>query len=238
MRLERNLDRALSRFRPSLVGITAYTCDYNSTLSVLREVKKFDANIHTAVGGIMPRCFRGLRPAACRCPLHRAVGRLLQGVCRLEGRRPERRRRPEYRPGQRRDSPDDGPGPVSKDLDLLPFPDRSLTRQYRKRYRDNMNNKTGLIMTSRGCPFRCSFCANWKIMGGKYLARSAESVVEEIAAMPEEVELICFADDNTLLNIRRAWRLVELVRERGIRKKFMMYARADTIVEIPTSWKP
>jgi radical SAM superfamily enzyme YgiQ (UPF0313 family) len=70
-------------------------------------------------------------------------------------------------------------------------------------------------------------------MDGKFLARSPESVVDEIAAMPEEVELICFADDNTLQSIRRAWRLVELVRERGIRKKFMMYARADTIVDNP-----
>ena len=51
MRLDKNLDRALSRFKPSLVGITAYTCDHNSTLSVLREVKKFDADIRTAMGG-------------------------------------------------------------------------------------------------------------------------------------------------------------------------------------------
>jgi radical SAM superfamily enzyme YgiQ (UPF0313 family) len=123
--------------------------------------------------------------------------------------------------------------PVTKNLDLLPFPDRRVTLEYRSRYRDSMNNKTGLIMTSRGCPFRCSFCACWKIMDGKYLARSPESIVEEIAAMPEEVELICFADDNTLHSTRRAWRLIELVRERGIHKRFMMYARSDTIVNHP-----
>ncbi|MCK7531958.1 MAG: radical SAM protein [Marinilabiliales bacterium] len=100
--------------------------------------------------------------------------------------------------------------PAAQNLDLLPFPDRRLTREYRSRYRDRMNTKTGLVMTSRGCPYRCSFCACWKIMDGKYLSRSPESIVAEIAAMPEEVDLICFADDNTLHSIRRAWRLIEL----------------------------
>ena len=32
MRIDANLDRALSRFRPDLAGITAYTCDYHASL--------------------------------------------------------------------------------------------------------------------------------------------------------------------------------------------------------------
>ena len=51
MRFDGRLDRALSGFRPDLVGITAYTCDYNVAISVLEEVKKFDPRIKTAVGG-------------------------------------------------------------------------------------------------------------------------------------------------------------------------------------------
>ena len=34
-------------------------------------------------------------------------------------------------------------------------------------------------------------------------------------------------------SIRRAWRLIELVREKRIHRKFMMYARSDTIVNNP-----
>ena len=234
MRLEGNLDRALSRFRPGLVGITAYTCDYNSALSVLREVKKFDRNIRTAAGGhhatVLPAdfalpfvdvIFLGASDDSFKEYVDLMdAGRSVEGVNNIALVRDGALHMTDR-------------APFNKNLDLLPFPDRRLTLHYRSRYRDTMNNKTGLIMTSRGCPFRCSFCACWKIMEGKYLARSPESVVDEIAAMPEEVELICFADDNTLQNIRRAWRLVELVRERGIRKKFMMYARADTIVDNP-----
>jgi hopanoid C-3 methylase len=234
MRIDANLDRALSQFRPSFVGITAYTCDYNNALSILQEVKKFDRNIQTGVGGhhatVLPADFAlpsvdviFLGPADDSFKEYIGLmdaGRSVEGVNNIALVR------------------DGAPhfterALVNKNLDLLPFPDRRPTLQYRSRYRDLMNNKTGLVMTSRGCPFRCSFCACWKIMDGKYLARSPESVVDEIAAMPEEVELVCFADDNTLHSIRRAWRLVELVRERRIRKKFMMYARADTIVNNP-----
>jgi len=234
MRLDGNLERTLSRFRPDLVGITAYTCDYNGALSILREIKKFDPHIRTAVGGhhatvlpedfalpVVDAVFLGAADDSFKAYVESMeAGRSVEGVKNIALVSDGTLRRTERTP-------------FAKSLDLLPFPDRELTRRYRHRYRDNMNNRTGLVMTSRGCPFRCSFCANWRIMEGKYVARSPESVVDEIAAMSEEVDLICFADDNSLLDIRRAWRLVELVRERRIRKKFMMYARADTIVNHP-----
>jgi radical SAM superfamily enzyme YgiQ (UPF0313 family) len=68
---------------------------------------------------------------------------------------------------------------------------------------------------------------------GKYITRSPESVVEELASIPEDVDLVYFADDNSLHSIRRAWRLSELIQERKINKKLSMYARADTIVKHP-----
>jgi radical SAM superfamily enzyme YgiQ (UPF0313 family) len=234
MRFDKRLDRALSGFRPDLVGITAYTCDYNVAIAVLEEVKKFDPRIKTAVGGhhatVLPADFA--RPFVDVIFLGAADDSFREFVARSESGRPveEVPNLAFVREGSLHFT---ARGSAAQNLDLLPFPDRRLTREYRSRYRDRMNCRTGLVMTSRGCPFRCSFCACWKIMDGKYLTRSPESIVAEIAAMPEEVELICFADDNTLHSIRRAWRLIELLRERRIRKKFMMYARSDTIVENP-----
>ena len=234
MRIDANLDRTLSGFRPDVAGITAYTCDYKASLSVLREIKKFDGGIRTAVGGhhatVLPADFA--LPLVDVVFLGAADDSFREYIARSAsgGAVEEVRNIALVKDGALRFT---DRVPPSSDLDLLPFPDRRPTLAYRSRYRDTMNNRTGLVMTSRGCPFRCSFCACWKIMGGKYLARSPESVVDEIAAMPEEVELICFADDNTLHSIQRAWRLIELVRERGIRNKFMMYARSDTIVKNP-----
>jgi radical SAM superfamily enzyme YgiQ (UPF0313 family) len=123
--------------------------------------------------------------------------------------------------------------PFLPDIDSLPFPARHLTDHYRKKYRDQMKNKIAFVLTSRGCPFRCTFCACWKLMNGKYISRDPESVVEEMATLPDDVDLVCFADDNTLHSARRAWRLSELIKEQNIQKRFTMYARADTIIKHP-----
>jgi radical SAM superfamily enzyme YgiQ (UPF0313 family) len=90
-----------------------------------------------------------------------------------------------------------------------------------------------MVLTSRGCPYRCNFCACWKLLGGKYLIRSPESVVEELAALPEDIDQVFFADDNTLHNVPHAWRLARLIRESGLHLKFSMFARADTVVKHP-----
>jgi radical SAM superfamily enzyme YgiQ (UPF0313 family) len=70
-------------------------------------------------------------------------------------------------------------------------------------------------------------------MNGKYLTRSPESVVEELASLGDEIDSVQFADDNTLHNVERARRLALLIRERKIRKKLSMYARADTVARHP-----
>ncbi|MFZ2053883.1 MAG: hypothetical protein WAU81_06760 [Candidatus Aminicenantales bacterium] len=43
--------KKLETFRPQVVGSTGYTCDANSAKAVMKEVKKFDRRIVTAVGG-------------------------------------------------------------------------------------------------------------------------------------------------------------------------------------------
>ena len=63
------------------------------------------------------------------------------------------------------------------DLDSLPFPDRS-SADYRE-YSSILDNVTPIttLITSRGCPFKCSFClkdnTGWR-------ARKVESIIEEI----------------------------------------------------------
>lgn len=87
------------------------------------------------------------------------------------------------------------------------------------------------IRTSTGCAFTCNFCVVHHMMNRKYLQRTPEDVVDEIAGIEEEY--IYFVDDETFLNPKRLTRIAELLKERGIKKKYVSWARVDTIVSHP-----
>jgi radical SAM superfamily enzyme YgiQ (UPF0313 family) len=232
MRIDKDLRRELSGFRPDLAGITAYTCDYNTVVQILKEIKEFDSSIRTVVGGhhatFMPQdfvlpfvdtVFIGYSDHSFPCYVNafneRDKIRMIPDLMLVDGSNVlfTARERP------------------SPDLDRLPMPDRVLVRKYSKMYHDPARNRLVLLMSSRGCPFRCNFCACWKLMDGKYTCRSAESVVEEMKTIPDEREIIYFSDDNTFHDPARMYRFCELVRRYGIKKQLQMYARTDTIVK-------
>ncbi len=75
------------------------------------------------------------------------------------------------------------------DLDSLPFPAIDL-------YPDLEYLP---LLTSRGCPLRCSFCASYRV-SGKFRQRSSESVVAEIMQVTEESGIVdvAFYDDALL----------------------------------------
>lgn len=59
----------------------------------------------------------------------------------------------------------------------------------------------GVVMTSRGCPLRCSFCASFKVSGA-YRWRQPEAVVEELCWLQQHFGLcdVAFYDDALLTN--------------------------------------
>ncbi len=96
---------------------------------------------------------------------------------------------------------------------------------------DTIFPRTASMRTSTGCAFTCSFCVVHHLMRGKYLQRQPEDVVDEIEKISENH--IYFVDDETFLNKDRLTRIANLLLEKGIRKKYISWARADTIVKYP-----
>lgn len=96
---------------------------------------------------------------------------------------------------------------------------------------ETMYPRIATIRTSTGCAFDCSFCVVHHMMNGKYLQRTPEDVVDEIAGIEEEY--IYFVDDETFLNPKRLTEIANLLKERGIKKKYVSWARVDTIVSHP-----
>lgn len=97
---------------------------------------------------------------------------------------------------------------VIKDPDSRPLPATKLLKNsfYRRKQQGS-----AVIMASRGCPLRCSYCAVSADSGLPYRKRGVASVLNEIerAVCQENVGFIDFEDEN--LTIDRAW-FMELIK--------------------------
>ncbi len=122
----------------------------------------------------------------------------------------------------------DKPAPKKTIFDYN-YPDRESVSKYRKYYYYMFHNPCALIKTSFGCPYSCSFCFCREITGGKYFSRDMEDVIKELKAIPEEE--IYIVDDDFLFDRKRLKNFADLLIKKNIKKKFLVYGRADFITE-------
>jgi radical SAM superfamily enzyme YgiQ (UPF0313 family) len=130
--------------------------------------------------------------------------------------------------------------PHIENLDELPF----VSSVYKKylNIRDYFYSSAGhpmvMIMTGRGCPFKCFFC-NWPQVfhGNKYRLRSPENVVSEFEYILEnlpEVKEVGIEDDTLTADINRLHKICELLIKKGINKKIKWYANVRVNLDIET----
>lgn len=227
LRLGGSLLDALQSFRPDVVGITAYTVHVNVARRLFAEVKEWNPEVLTVAGGhhatVAPDDL--LSPFIDAVVIGEGVAAFREIVERFEKAAPLDDVAGIALP--RAGALFRTPARPAEDLDAAPFPSRSLTAAYRTQYHSEWMRPLASIRTSKGCPFRCTFCALWKLTGGRYLRRKPENIVEELAGIPEKY--VFFADDESLIDTARMKRLAELIRDSGIRKRYFLYGRADTI---------
>lgn len=104
------------------------------------------------------------------------------------------------------------------DLDKLPFPARHLLNMekyfgLKMSHGARRKKKFSPIITSRGCPAKCTFCSAHRVWGRKFRQRSSENVIAEMKHIKERygIEEIMFEDDNVTLNVKRAEKLFDLM---------------------------
>ncbi len=124
------------------------------------------------------------------------------------------------------------PRNIIEDLDSIPFPARHLLPMDEYKIL-NMKLTTGTIVSGRGCPYKCSFCASSAMHGQKLRLRSAENVVDEMEHLVNDhnIEMVAFMDDTFTLNKNRVYEICEIIKERGLDNYWGCTARVDTISE-------
>ena len=114
-----------------------------------------------------------------------------------------------------------------EELDTLPQPARHLLPMdvYLSRSGGRWaSNRTSvlLVLTSRSCPGRCSFCSVHAITGPKWRAHSAKRVVDEITAIKSQYSpsLIAFEDDRLTWDRERLYSICQMMIERNIKTQW------------------
>ena len=218
----RRIIKKILELKPDAVGITCITAFYKEVVLISRELKK--NKIITIIGGQHPTflpyqtliesqadyvvCGEG------EIPLLDLVRNNLrndniQGVYSLENLKDEREEKIKAL--------------VVEKLDELPFPDwaQMNPKDYPRAPHGAFIKgfPVGVIVTSRGCPYECTFCATPKFCDRKIRFRTPENVLAEIEYLIKvfQVKEIHFEDDNFTLNPDNVKKLCRLLIEKNIK---------------------
>ncbi len=123
---------------------------------------------------------------------------------------------------------------VMRDLDVLPLPAWDLVdiNLYKETWLKSAGYFSINMSTTRGCPFKCNWCAK-PIYGNRYNSRSPQHVVGEMKLLKEryQIDHIWFCDD--IFGLKPGWvkEFSRILQEEDLHIKFKIQSRADLLVE-------
>ena len=110
-----------------------------------------------------------------------------------------------------------------EDLDEIPFFDYELcdfdkhaTNQVAGSSFHSVKEKRGFhVMTSRGCPYLCTFCASHRTHGRSMRVHSVERVRQDLTKLVDQfnASTIVFQDDHLMFNKDRVVEILDIVKE-------------------------
>jgi len=228
-----SIEHEVKKDRPDIIGVTSTTPAIRDALTIVETVKNASPDSVTVMGG--PHASFLPSETLRKCPqldivcvgeAERTIHELAQAV--EDKMSLSNVRGIVYRSGNHIvEAP---PQPLINDLDSLPFPARHLLpmNQYTV-----LGKKTtiGHVITSRGCPFNCIFCASSLLFGKKFRARSPKNVIDEIEEVVSDYnpDTLEFTDDLFTLNRRRVEAICDEMKTRGINVPWACSSRVDTI---------
>ncbi len=228
----RSLKSTLRRIRPEVVCITGYITQQALMIRFCEEIKKYDRRIRVILGGSNVElnyenyfCSKadflyhlsGLKNLAL---LVRCIAERKRSLCQIPGICYRRQ-------GEWIVNPKVYESPAD-----LPIPDRRFFYRNKEKFRYLCFKPLALVKNSYSCRKACNFCFCTNRNGGRYACRSVESLVDEIASL--NVPAIHITDDDFLIDEDYLKEFIRLLREKNVRKKYLIYGRADFIAHHET----
>jgi anaerobic magnesium-protoporphyrin IX monomethyl ester cyclase len=214
--------------KPDIVGISGpFTCQIENSLKVSSLVKEINPNIWVVIGGphvsLVPQEFLTEAANVDVAVVGEGEYAMLEVTQAFEGKKSLKeilgiayRNNDRVTVNPKR--------PLIQNLDELPYPayelvdmDKYLDPQ-KIGYRSFQSRAISMI-TSRGCPFNCCFCAVHLHMGQGFRAHSADYVLNHIQYVVDKfnVKNIFFEDDNLTLDLKRFEAICDGIIDRKIK---------------------
>jgi len=227
------LKTELSSFQPTIVGIGCMTPIVESALKSAHSAKEVCPNAKVVMGG--PHAtFADKQILTDEKDVDLVVrGEGEETILELAKQPPELKKISEIKGitfrhnNQIIRSPD---RPFIQNLDALPLPAYKYVPIEKYRI-------TGMkllpIISSRGCPFQCSFCVASQMFGAKFRARSAKNVLDELQWLKDDygAEGIAFQDDTLTFDRKRAIEICDGMIERKLNLHWGCGTRADVVTK-------
>ncbi len=238
-----DLEREARDFAADIIGVTSFTENRFQSFELIRRVKRARPEALTVMGG--PHASMAAEDTLAHLGeldlVVRGEGELtIVELCRAlpTGRGPEVLARVDGLVFRGKDGRVTAARPRQPilDLDQLPSPAFHLIPFERYHFTFEVPGQGRLpavnVMTSRGCPFNCSFCAtpiNW---GRRVRLRSPENVVDEIENLVRRygVRIIFFYDDTFNADVRRVEAICDLL----LRRKLDIFWKCDVRIDLMT----
>ncbi len=219
--LDENVDafdvEKIKKISPDIAGITATTPSFPRAVEIAKAIKEINAKTRVIMGGTHvtfapEEALKAGVDVVVRGEGETTFAELLEswnlekinGISHIKN-------------GKIIHNPDMG---LIKNLDELPFPARE--------YFPLKNYGIMSLITSRGCPYSCSYCSSAKFWRQSVRFRSPENVIEELKKISElGFKLVRFMDSTFTLNQQRAIDICKLIRELDI--KWSCETRADFV---------
>lgn len=229
----------IKRCKPDLVGLSFLsTTSYPYAKMLARKIRLADSTVKLAFGGVFASLNAGLVKLQCS---------EVDFVCRGDGEQLlldllAHLNDPEGVAGltwMKDGLVINNPGrPMERQLDQWPFPDReSLKLDFVESMPLDVPAVLSMerfttMQTSRGCPWPCIFCDIPIFNEGKWRARSAQHVVNELKYLEAQgYGAVYFVDDHFLLQPKRIEAICNGVIDAGLRIQWGIEGRVDSVAQ-------